>query len=134
MFMAWDNSLATGIELIDSQHQWLFKATNDLYDAVMSQHGIERDTMAQLLEGLVDYTINHFILEESMFQQYGYQDALAHKTEHDAFTARIVRLLQEFEGGADIGMDVLELLKNWLVNHIMSTDMRYVPSLRDKIK
>ena len=125
-FMPWNDTFSVGMKDVDEQHRWLFEATNRLHDE-MSKEVHSRTMIGEILEGLVDYTMNHFIMEEELFQRYGYPQAQVHKALHDKFTATIMSTLIDFENGADIEGQVLEILKSWLVQHIMKTDSAYVP-------
>lgn len=125
-FMIWTNALSVGIEEVDNQHHWLVDATNRLHDALQAAN-VDRATVGEILEGLMDYTMNHFIAEESLFERYAYPDAAAHKAQHNHFTATLMRLLTHFEAGRDIGPEVLTLLRDWLLGHIMRSDRAYVP-------
>ena len=130
-FMPWNDAFSVGFNGIDEQHRWLFSATNRLYDE-LNKEARDRAVIADVIEGLMDYTMNHFIIEEELFQRYGYPQAQAHKALHDQFTATILCTLVDFENGADIGNDMLELLKNWLVQHITKTDKAYAPFFLEK--
>ena len=49
---------------------------------------------------------------------------------HQKLLADLDKLLQRFRAKeADIEMEVVFFLKNWLVGHIFSIDKRYVPEL-----
>lgn len=127
-FMPWSEEFAVGLERIDQQHRWLVDTTNELHDAL---HGetLRREQIQALLEGLVDYTMNHFILEEEMFERCNYPGGAAHKRLHDKFSATLMQVLTDFEAGGDIASGVLELLKDWLVQHILVADKAYAPHL-----
>lgn len=125
-FMPWSNEFSVGLDEIDEQHQWLFDATNRLHDE-MTKEVHSRAVIGEIIEGLVDYTMNHFIMEEELFERYGYPQAQEHKALHNKFTASIMNTLTEFESGADIENEVLDILKNWLLQHILKTDTAYVP-------
>lgn len=128
-FMPWSDALATGIASIDEQHRWLVDATNRLH-AEITKPTPDRAVLGEILEGLVDYTMNHFVLEEELFQRFGYQENDAHKAEHDAFTAQAMQLLMKFEAGESVGVPVLDFLKEWLLHHILKVDRAYVPFLK----
>lgn len=129
-FMPWSESMQLGIESIDRQHRWLVDATNRLHATLHDGNGQpDRAVIGEILEGLVDYTMNHFVLEEELFQRFGYAETAEHKAEHDGFTAKAMELLLQFEDGADLGSEALDLLKNWLQHHIMKVDRAYVPFL-----
>ena len=127
-FMPWGEALKVGIEEIDEQHRWLVEQTNVLHDALASQS--DPAVLGEILECLVDYTMNHFIVEEDLFNRLGYPEGEAHKAQHDRFSARVMDLLQRHEGGEGVGMEALELLKNWLIHHILKVDKAYVDHFR----
>lgn len=128
-FMPWSDALAMGITTIDTQHRWLVDATNRLHGEI-TKAVPDRAVLGEILEGLVDYTMNHFVLEEELFQRFGYPENDAHKAEHDAFTAQAMQLLMKFEGGESVGEPVLEFLKQWLLHHILKVDRAYAPFLK----
>ncbi len=128
-FMPWSDAFVLGIESIDSQHRWLVDATNRLHDQLSSDQP-DSAVVGEVLEGLVDYTMNHFILEEDLFNRLGYEETPAHKQEHDAFTNKAMNLLLNFEGGEPVTHEVMEFLKDWLQHHIMKVDRAYVPFLK----
>jgi hemerythrin len=131
MFMPWNDELLTGIEDVDTQHKWLVDATNRLHDE-LSKPQSDPAVVGDILEGLVDYTYNHFIMEEELFERLGYPESAAHKAQHNVFTAKISDLLLRHERGEIASGEALELLKDWLIQHIMKTDKAYVPFFQSK--
>jgi hemerythrin len=129
--MQWTDVLQLGIESIDQQHRWLVDTANRLHDEINSPTP-DRGMLGNILEGLVDYTMNHFVLEEELFQRFGYPENAGHQAEHDAFTAQAMALLLKFEDGESVGQPTLEFLKEWLLHHIMQVDRAYAPFLKAK--
>ncbi|MCL2075691.1 MAG: bacteriohemerythrin [Betaproteobacteria bacterium] len=130
-FMPWSEQFVLGIESIDKQHQWLVDTTNRLHDQLVSEEPVHA-IVQEILEGLVDYTVNHFILEEDLFIRLGYTDAESHKEEHDAFTHKVIHMLLEFEKGQMVTQAVLEFLKSWLLHHILVVDKAYASFLKSR--
>lgn len=128
-FMHWSADLEIGLEEIDRQHRWLFELTNRLHDAIDSnttvQLGIE-----DALEQLVDYTMNHFIIEEELFERLGYPETEAHKAQHNVFCRNVMDLLVRYDSGDIVNTEMLDLLKNWLLHHICTVDKAYVEHFR----
>ena len=53
--------------------------------------------------------------------------------EHLKFIERIEKFKNEFEkGNGVLSFDLIDFLKNWLLNHILKVDMKYVPFLKSK--
>lgn len=132
VFMPWSEQFVTGIAQIDEQHHWLVDQTNRLYDEI-SHTSPNRQEVEQILEGLVDYTYNHFILEEELFARYDYPESEAHQAEHDRFTKLAAEVLLKHEDGGDVSHEVMDFLKEWLRHHILEVDMAYVPFLKERI-
>ncbi len=130
-FMPWTRELELGVAEIDRQHQWLVQLTNQLHDE-LSRPEPRREAIGDVLEGLVDYTHNHFIVEEVLFQQHDYPETPAHKAEHDGFTSKAMELLMRFEMGEEITFEALDFLKEWLVHHICKVDRAYLPFFQAK--
>lgn len=127
-FMPWSQALSVGMPAIDEQHHWLVDTMNQLHSELAS-HEPDRASLGRVLEGLMDYTVNHFVAEEVLFERHRYPHAAAHKALHDQFTKKVMHMLTEHEGGKSLGGEVVELLKEWLVKHIMGADRAYVPHL-----
>lgn len=78
----------------------------------------------------MDYTMNHFIVEEELFDRLGYPESAAHKKYHNRFTEQVMSLLDRHEAGEVVGAEALELLKDWLTHHILKVDKAYVEHFR----
>jgi hemerythrin len=131
-FMEWSDKLSVGVPSIDAQHQKLVAMVNELFDALKAGHG--KESLVKTLDGLISYTASHFAYEEQLFAKTGYADAAAHKKEHDDMTKKVLEVQAKAKGGVGFAlpMEVMEFLKNWLVNHIMGTDKKYGPHLLSK--
>ena len=68
-FMPWTAELELGLPEIDDQHRQLVALTNALHDE-LSKATPDRAAIGHILEGLVDYTVNHFVLEEELFARF----------------------------------------------------------------
>ena len=106
-FMEWSSELSVGLDSVDDQHKWLLDATNRLHDA-LNQPQTDRAAVAEILEGLMDYTMNHFIMEEELFERFDYPQAARHKAMHDLFT-RTVMLGNSVSGIRSTGSRVSEM-------------------------
>lgn len=130
-FMPWTDEFVTGLPQIDEQHRWLVDATNQLHDEI-SKEEVDKDAVNNILHGLIDYTFNHFIVEEDLFNRYGYPESSAHIAEHNKFTRETASMLEKFEEGESVKEEALEFLKDWLSHHILKVDMAYVPFMKEK--
>jgi len=130
--MPWSAKLETAIPDIDTQHRELVRLVNQLHKAMRRQEGAAK--VGKILEDLTAYTVFHFGFEERLFQRYNYPDTPAHKKIHKELVAKVAAFGEDFKSGkASVTMDLMDFLKDWLINHIMKTDMAYAPFLRDKM-
>ncbi len=124
----WDDSFSTGVSLFDQQHQRLFDMVNELHDAMQQKRS--KDAIGSILNGLAEYTVNHFGDEERLFAQTSYPDEARHKALHKNLVDQVVELIGKFKRGeALMTQEVIIFLKDWLVNHIKGVDRNYGPHL-----
>ena len=122
-FIVWANMLSTGVTEQDNQHKRLIDLINQLNDAMKAGHGA--DITGKVLGELVNYTVMHFGFEEELMKQHHYSDIEAHKAEHARFVQTVSDFKQKFDaGGAVVTADIMEFLRDWLINHIMRTDKK----------
>ena len=129
-FMQWSPELDIGVNVIDNQHKRIVEYMNELYDANISG-GINE--ISRVLDELVDYTVTHFTFEEELQEKAGYLFSKAHKRVHEIFTKRVAEFQSRSKAGEDIGEELLNMLKTWLVNHIKGDDVDYTPSVKQML-
>lgn len=123
--MTWTDKLSVGVGVLDEDHKRLVGLLNELYDAMQSGRG--RDALGRILNELIKYTQMHFAREERFFTQTGYAESRVHKQEHDSLTGQVLEVQRKYaaEPSAALSVDVLQFLKNWLINHIQGSDQKY---------
>ncbi|MBP7461269.1 MAG: hemerythrin family protein [Candidatus Delongbacteria bacterium] len=127
----WNESLSVKIQEIDLQHQKLIALINDLNDAMHQGKG--KDVLGTIIREMITYTKTHFATEERYFDLYKYQDAPAHKKEHQGFVDKVTQLNDQYQKGkAGLTIDVMLFLSDWLKNHISGSDKKYMSCLVQK--
>ncbi|HRP02287.1 MAG TPA: bacteriohemerythrin [Candidatus Kapabacteria bacterium] len=120
----WGPAYELGVTEVDNQHKKLARLINDLHDA--HQSNAEKSVLGNIIEELIFYTKIHFNNEEKYMEDLGYQGLAEHREIHHKFTNQIVQFKEDFlSGNANVGADLLELLKNWLADHILVEDKKY---------
>jgi len=123
-FMEWDDTFELGIVEFDEHHKHLVNLLNIIFDGFTCEASYEE--LEAVLDELVDYATYHFAAEEHWMQVHAYPGLLQHSSEHERFCTRIVEFQQEFlNGKADLSLDVLQFLNNWLSDHIIKADGAY---------
>ncbi|MBF0371018.1 MAG: bacteriohemerythrin [Magnetococcales bacterium] len=131
LFMPWDDSLLTGITVVDTDHKKLVVMVNELHEAMLA--GDAKEVVSDILTRLATYTVEHFGREEEMFKRFGYPETESHLKEHQALVSEVQRLIQRFEDGDfAVPIDLLTTARKWLIQHILGTDMNFGPFLRSK--
>jgi len=124
MLFEWDESMNVGYDQINEQHKKLISLINELHSAMLE--GKSKDVMSGILGELKDYTVYHFKTEEDLFDKFDYSETNDHKTEHQAFVLKVGDFISEFESGkVGVSLELMNFLKNWLIQHIKGSDMKY---------
>jgi hemerythrin-like metal-binding protein len=120
----WDDSFSVGVVAMDDQHKKLFRMVNDLYKAMKAKRA--KEAMNGIVDELISYTAMHFKEEEQVMAKAGYPDLAKHKEIHKALVGKVLDVQKKLKSGqATVGIDLLNFLKDWLVNHIKGTDKKY---------
>jgi hemerythrin len=129
--MTWNASYSVNVKLIDEQHKKWIDILNELHDAMKSGKG--KDKLGGILAELVEYTKVHFAMEERLMQQSGYPHFEGHQRIHADMAREVETLYSRYRAGEPVlSIDVMQFLKNWLSEHIMTTDKNYSPFLNSK--
>lgn len=129
--LQWNADLETGHELVDEQHRAIIGLINEFVDA---QHAhCEPEQISAALVRLSDYVSTHFAEEERLMAHYGYAEDLmrVHRGEHLKLSERTRQLvLAHRTGQDDTACELVELMQEWLTEHIMQVDRRLVDHVR----
>lgn len=130
VFFKWLPEYSVGIKTIDSQHQELVNILNRLFIAVSKREGDK--AIAGILDALMGYTKEHFVLEERLMQQAKYKDLEAHKLEHKKLIEQLDQLCKKHMlEEKPIYFEMMNFLKTWLKEHIQGVDTKYSAALQE---
>lgn len=123
-FMQWSDKYVLGLSAVDEQHQNLFILVNKMHDLVVS--GEEQSAVGEVLEELIDYTVEHFATEERLFKENKYPNYEQHKQQHDDLTQQVLELQEKFrDKEITVTFEILEFLHDWLNEHTTNSDLEY---------
>ena len=124
MYAEFTENLATGNEMIDSQHKELIQKINDLLDSC--EKSSDKVVAIKTLDFLSDYKEYHFNAEEQLQKDIEYPGYDKHKAQHEEFKKTVEELhemLVEEEGPSPAFVaKVQENVINWLYTHIQGFD------------
>lgn len=131
MAMDWQEELATGIEIIDTQHKGIF-AMFAVFTTACND-GCANVELVNLMGFLEDYTRDHFRDEEKAMLEAEYPDLSIQQENHRSFLTEIAKLKRKVcENRPDMPevMEIKRLLIRWLVQHIKHLDMAFAGFLK----
>jgi hemerythrin len=122
--------MSVDVKLLDNDHKKLAILINDLHDGVMT--GCAREPLERIFDELVAYSRIHFAHEEHFLNEAGYSGTAAHKQEHDHKIEEVLEMQARFKSGTELSgdLEVLNQLKDWLVNHVQDSDQEFVAHLK----
>ena len=127
----WRAEYNTHIKEMDAHHRELFQTANRLYEEIHS--GRKKSVLAETLDFLIRYTRDHFSKEEKLMEDYDFAEYEAHTKHHERLIFEVQELKSKYDAGEiQMDMSVVNFLKDWIINHILTEDRKYGPYLNDK--
>ncbi len=124
--MRWKKEYNNGIPLIDTQHQQLFRFSDELQTAISS--GLKQATLKELLVNVQQYTVRHFIVEEKIMAECKYPWLDEQLEAHAHFKNRFNEIFDDFNENG-LTPPLVNALKNelvdWISNHITGIDQKF---------
>ena len=131
MSIAWRDAMCVGEPMVDDDHKHLVDLINAFELAIAGN--IDHKKIARVLLGLVDYTGEHFAREEQLQLAIRYPYHESHRRSHRDVLKKLSDIVTEYSlappGPARDRMvrDLATFLKEWLVDHIIQSDLRMKP-------
>lgn len=129
MTIVWRDAMSVGQSAIDEDHKVLFAIINE-FEASPDFANAE-----QAARKLYKYTQEHFRREEHMQQLMRYPYAAAHRQEHERILGSLTEVVKGHflkKDGTDEAAAIArltELMRTWIVDHVMTTDRQMKPFL-----
>jgi len=121
----WEGKFSVGISIIDQEHKKLIGILNKAVFA--NEHNDNPVETLELLGDMLEYSRKHFSTEEAYMLKFKFPEYQLHRNEHLDFTNKTIMNHHNFiSGDYQIANEILEYLKQWLVNHIQVTDKKYI--------
>lgn len=135
--LVWSDKYSVGVEELDKQHQTFFQMINELEKSlkdnafgVASADGKRK--VYSLLMRLRSYALFHLLTEEQMLISWRYKDFIKHKRTHNDYIRVILDMEDRFyEGEISVAAKLLDFLKKWWMDHILTEDKKYVPYAKE---
>lgn len=127
--MDWSDRFALGIDMIDQQHQVLFRLIDQLAQAIQNENS--EAELKKIFDKLSEYTLTHFAAEEALMEQHGYHADKEHQENHRALERSLRQLVLRAESGeALVSLQTMNFLRQWLYHHIDDIDRQFAEFLK----
>lgn len=127
----WSEKFSLNISTIDNQHKRLVSLINEIHDLVLRKEF--QNHFNRVIDDLKRYTEYHFKYEEALLAEHQYPGYEDHKHQHEEFIKIVNALSQTAQTRNGIfGSDILIVLKDWLMQHILIEDRAYADFLKSK--
>lgn len=122
--IVWDDNFTVYDQELGGQHRRLIEIYNNLYDSLSSDNVEEmNDKKMETLNKLLDYTVNHFELEEQFMESCNYPELEEHRQLHRELADKIRSLHHDLKKNkAVLSTSLMKLLRDWIVSHIGNED------------
>ncbi len=119
--LSWSNQYLIGNELVDAEHEQLFRLLNDFHTRWVDAR--DRQDIAKVLNQLIVYAQLHFRHEEKIMADTCFPKLAEHQQIHEAMVDTIFHLQKSYEeANLRLEMDTMKFVKSWLVGHILEND------------
>ncbi len=122
-----ENNFSLDMPIIDLQHIWLIWLLLQLEEELTNEETSE--SIAQMnfiISELINYTTEHFWLEECLLEFTQFPEEKEHVIQHKRFVEEISRQINNKSENRKIQIsEFIGFLKNWLFGHILIEDAKY---------
>ncbi|MCF6150211.1 MAG: bacteriohemerythrin [Candidatus Kuenenia sp.] len=127
----WRSEYSINIRKIDDHHQQMLEKANKLCEAIVAKK--EAHILNASINFFIDFTLFHFAEEENLLKEHYYNDYESHRDKHQRLIEDVLKIKEQISNdGIEMNMEVLDLFKDWIINHILTEDRKYGPYLNAK--
>ena len=125
----WDERLSVDIPEIDELQKKMFALLNVLID--LKQNHKDAKECSNMVAEINEYSRYFFSKEEEYLRKNGYPEIEIHAKEHRKFIKTVINLRRQVtEDKENLNYAVIKQMRDWLVDHIITSDLMYVPFIR----
>lgn len=122
--LVWHKSYESGNEVIDREHQMLFKDANELLAAILSGRPV--DMVEVIVNTLIRDVVKHFQDEEAILVKIGYPGVVEHAAIHRKIVDHTLILVERFHAGTlGIGELFSFLAHDLVAKHMLGADRKF---------
>ncbi len=123
----WSNDFSVGNERIDAQHKKWIAIYNTAHGRMRNASLNDLLTIgSDALSEMIAYTKYHFSFEEQFMETIRYSGIETHTLMHKNFIKKLDQLvLQIHQGTIVLNSEIIKLIENWFVDHILKEDQKF---------
>lgn len=122
----WFSDFASGIQVLDQQHEQIFSLLRRIDSAV---HRLDGEQAEHLVIELLDFAVTHNHIEDQIMLESGYPHAEAHQASHREFLEAVDSYMQQIVAGGNpfaLARRVRHDITHWVETHLMIDDLHCV--------
>ena len=128
--LEWEEKYSVKVKEIDDQHKKMFDTINRLID--MLDRKPTKEDLNGIIASLIEYKKFHFLTEERYFDKFHYSGTEEHKKAHLVFTQKLEELVKLSDEDTMIfAFKLIDFLEDWLIDHLMIQDQKYVACFQE---
>lgn len=130
-----DTDYITGVSILDQQHEQLFQLIQQARTLLKDENMLYKyDDLQKILKGLRQYTLSHFVTEETYMSDAAYSQLEAHRQLHQSFIEKLNQLDAAVStislGTQDhILLELGDYLTDWMFQHILEIDKKMIQEI-----
>ncbi|QUM77311.1 bacteriohemerythrin [Moritella sp. 24] len=132
--LKWNEDMCVGIDEIDADHKKILSIIASIIDAIETNSNTE--TIDKHFTDLLIHTTAHFKHEEALMQTMNFIDFIEHRKDHCAFLNKIPELQKQIVDSSNVenAEEVCQFLYDWVIEHILISDMDYVHAFHNETR
>lgn len=122
--LSWSTQYLIGDDLIDAEHEELFRLINDFHSRWQEAHN--RQDIGKVFNQLIAYAEIHFRHEEQIMENAGFPRLPDHQQIHESMIDEVFQLHKAYmEENLHLEMQTMKFVKSWLLQHILQNDYQF---------
>ncbi|MGA2299388.1 MAG: hemerythrin family protein [Candidatus Acidiferrum sp.] len=120
-----------GEKSIDTEHDLQMQMLDSLSEAL--QKGGDFSPSRYILEQFIEFSDMHFLSEQLVMRLHSYPGYETHLEAHTRLMKKVRKIRESvFRGENAPSLELVEELRDWLLNHVASEDVAFGEFLREK--
>lgn len=119
----WRDVYITGVDRMDDEHKTLISKINALVHGV--NVGVKKSELKRLFLDLGSYTQKHFTDEEEYMASIDFPELESHALIHKKLLTQVGEYAKKLNSGQLDPVTLVAFLNDWLIKHILGSDMKY---------